>query len=162
LFVGDEFSGDDNKLLKYAQQAAYGHLVGFLYHYARERYLRAARLLKVESPLFLIVRDKSSFDHRALQDAHDRIAAHYRFTHMDAAQSSLGLDQKTHEETLTQRWTEFFEAETQRLAESDDVNIAILEAVAYQNSEIGMASERRLFEQLKREYGDFSTKLDSL
>lgn len=158
MFVGDEFPGDTNQLLKNAQHAAYGQMVGLLCRFARERYLRAARLLKVESPLFIILKDKLSFDHRVLQGAHDHIAAYYRFTHKDAAQTSLGFDQKTHEETLTQRWIEFFEAETQRLAEFDDLNIAILEAVAYQNSETGMASERRLLELLKREYGDFSAE----
>jgi len=159
MIVGDEFVGDDNELLKRVQHDVYFTIVAGLYGRARERYLAAARLLRVRDELRSLIEEKYGFDHRVLQVAHDRIAAWYRYAHDRHGQTALfpqksvfGGKPLTHKEQLIADWRAFFDAESQALAETDSTAIAILEAVAYQNEERGYSAERRLEELLDWRY----------
>ena len=156
MWVGDEFPNDNNQALKNVQFDLYGALMGYLYSYARERYLNAVRLVGIDTELAAIVRDKQSFDHRVLQDAHDRIAAFYRFAHDDGGQLGLGMDFQKYEDALREKWSSFLHEETRSLAQNDAINLAILGAAAYQNTEQGYAHEGRLLELLRERYGDLS------
>ena len=161
MIVGSEFPGDGNQTLKHIQHDLYSGLVGYLYHYARERYLKAAGFVGVDTELARILRDKPSFDHRVLQGAHDQIAAFYRFAHDDGGQIPLGIGPQEYEDLLRQRWSGFLHPEARNLAEVDAISHAVLAVVAYQNTEKGYACERQLADLLRQRYGDFSATQSS-
>lgn len=166
MMVGSEFAGDSNETLKMIQHDLYGALSGYLYHYARERYLKAIGLVGVETELSRILEEKEpiryspqgrgfwDFDHRVLQDAHDHIAAYFRFAHDDRGQRALLFEGQKDEEVLSQKWSEFFHKESRELAEIEATNLAILGAVAFQNTEQGYRCEKQLREALRQRYGE--------
>jgi hypothetical protein len=80
MIVGYAFPDDENKALKEVQFQLYGQILWRLFSKPRERYLDACRLVEVDTGLAARVRAMDSFDHRTLQDAHDLIAAWYRFS----------------------------------------------------------------------------------
>ena len=135
MIVAPRFPGDDNKTLMHIQHDLYWSLVPYIYHEARERYLKALALIGVETELARMVKDRKGFDHRVLQDAHDQIAAFYRFAHDDGGQLPLGMRAQHYEDLLRQRWSSFLHQEARNLAEVDAINLAILGAVAYENAE---------------------------
>ena len=49
-------------------------------------------------------------------------------------------------------WETFWESEVKRLVQNDQIVIAVLTAVAFQNGERGLAAERELAELLSLEY----------
>lgn len=157
MMVGSKFPGDSNRTLMHIQHDAYWGLVGYLYSYARERYMNAVRLVGVDTELAANLRGKESFDHRVLQSAHDEIAAHYRFAYDDGGQIPLGMGAREYEDLLREKWSSFLHQEARNLAENDAINLAILGAVAHQNTDKGYACEEQLLGLLRQRYGDFST-----
>lgn len=155
MIVCPMFPGDCNKTLMKVQHELYLSLLPYLYGCARERYLKAAHLVGVETELFQLIKDKHGFDHRVLQHAHDHIAAFYRFKLDDGGQIPLGTGPEQYDELLRQRWSEFVRAEAQALAGTDPIALAILGAVAYENTEKGGSSEALLAELLTERYGKF-------
>lgn len=156
MIVGGRFRGDRNESLMWIQHDLYSSLLGYLYHCSRDRYLRAARYVGVQTELAAIISEKEGFDHRVLQDAHDYIAACYRFSHDDGGQIPLGAEPRQYDELLRGQWSSFFQEEARNLAEFDAISLAILGAVAYQNTEKGYDCEGQLLSLLKEHYPDFS------
>lgn len=153
--VTDCFEGDTNSVLKGIQHDLYSQLVGELFYRAKERYMSAARLLSVETEIMKVVADKHSFDHRVLQDSHDKIAAHYRFVHDNGGQPPLFPEGGSYEDHLRWSWTGFFHFEVRQLIEDDAIAREILRAVGYQNTEPGYAAEATLRGLLEDRYGNF-------
>lgn len=120
MWVGTEFPGDDNRVLKYVQHAVYGEMVGRLFSGPRDRYLNAARLLRVDNEFVQKLRAMTSFDHRTLQGAHDRIAAFFRFRHDDGGQLQLGETEDVYRQRLERDWRAFFQDEIEDLTTGDD------------------------------------------
>ena len=157
MIVGDSFAGDTNVKLMWIQHDLYRELVVYLFTQARERYSAAVRLVGVNTELRLRVATVEGFDHRVLQGAHDKIAAYYRFAHDPRGQMPLPFDGLPYEEYLIGRWCSFFSQEVRRLVEIDEVSIAIITAVAYENTPRGYQAEDLLMEILTGRYGDFDT-----
>ena len=151
-----------------AQHELYWELVGHLYYYARERYLRAVRFLGVETELYRRVKEKDSLDHRVLQPIHDEIAGYYDHK-FDTAQRSLEeipgysdprpskwqlfrTDNLPYEQKLRMQWCDYFHRQARELAEIDSFAQAILTAVAYQNTEQGYDAEGFLLTTIKERY----------
>jgi hypothetical protein len=154
VIVGSTFEGDNNETLKWIQHDTYSRNVGMLFWYAREHYTQAARLVGVQTELAERIARADQFDHRVLQDAHDEIAAYYRFAYDGRGQIPLPLEgTPPYQAWLQQHWTTFFEAEVQALAQDPAIARAILNAVAYQNTDRGYASEKELLALLKLRYG---------
>jgi hypothetical protein len=155
MIVGSCFNGDSNETLMLIQHDLYFPLLGLLVQYSKERYLNAIRLIGVKTELAKLVEQIKRFDHRVLQNAHDRIAAYYRFAHDNRGQMPLPFDNKTYEDFLIEEWSTFFTEEAQKLTESDPIVIAILTAVAYENTQKGYAAEKHLLTLLDMRYEDF-------
>jgi hypothetical protein len=88
MWLGTEFPGDTNKLLKWVQHDLYWGMVVRLYTPPRDRYLDACRLIQTNTDLAIRLRSMECFDHRTLQDIHDLIAAWFRFTKDNGANSA--------------------------------------------------------------------------
>ena len=73
MWVGTEFPGDTNELLKKVQNDLYWTMVVRLYTPPRDRYLDACRLVQANTDLANRLRSMEGFDHRTLQDIHDLI-----------------------------------------------------------------------------------------
>ena len=158
-----------NPDLRKAQQELYLELVGHLYFYPRERYLRAAQFLAVDTELCRRVKEENNCDHRILQPMHDEIAGYYdhRF---NTGQMSLDevegfstdppsnkwllfrTDNLPYEQKLRLRWCDYFHRQARELAEVDSVAQAILTAVAYQGTELGYDAERFALATVKARY----------
>lgn len=152
MIVGAEFAGDSDAFLKAKQHSLYWELVGHIYTVARDRYLAACRLLRVETELSRAVIDKHKFDHCTLQDAHDRIAARFRFRQTHGPQLNIGEDHAKFEERLEREWRDFFADELKRLVQDDEFTRLVLTAVAYGNQDAGLTAESRLRQLLDETY----------
>ena len=152
MWVGREFAGDDNKTLKMAQFQLYWDLLPLLFLRARDRYLNACRLIEVETELGNRAKAMDQFDRRTIQDAHDLIAAWYRFSRDDGGQLRLGESPDDYESRLAREWRHFFEAEVSRLVSIDEFTRDILRATVFANTNSGRAAEASVCERLKARY----------
>ncbi|MGI6614986.1 MAG: hypothetical protein ACOX30_03020 [Dethiobacteria bacterium] len=163
MIVSDRFKGDTNEALKWIQDDTYWSLLPYLYTFPKGIYRQAISFTGVETELYKINREIESFDHRVLQDAHDKIAAYYRYQHPDKLGqlvlpfvapdcSDLSLEEIL-EKIYTREWCNFWYAEVRRISEEPLVVRAILTAVAYQNTDDGYEAEDLLMELLHDRYG---------
>jgi len=153
MMVGSEFPGDDDRTLMSVQHSVYGEMVVRLFTSARDRYLAAASLLRHEDALSGRLRSMDGFDHRALQLAHDRIAAFFRFSD-DGRQLHLGENETDCRRTLETTWREFVQSEAARLTHDDDFTRAVCTAAAFGNEDSGVAAERWIDQFLKDRYAE--------
>jgi len=152
MWVGHEFAGDDNQTLKDVQFRLYGEMLLRLFSRPRDRYLDASRLIQVPTELAVRVRAMDGFDHRTLQDAHDLIAAWYRYFQDDGGQLRLGESPADYEKRLATEWREFFEQEVASLTGSDEFTRDVLTSAVFANSDRGYAAEAGAREYLKERY----------
>ena len=162
MIVGYCFPGDDNDVLKWVQHDLYGSVVGQMFSACKERYIAAIRLTGVSTGLTERIRDRSTIDHRALQNAHDVIAAHFRYTFDPAGQMPLPYDGLSYKEYLGQCWSEYFPDEVRRLNEYEEFVLAVLTAVAYENTAPGYQAEDTLVAWLKAHYGPMNAQRDAV
>jgi hypothetical protein len=176
MIISSEFPGDNNDDLKWVQHDEYMKDCGvaYLLRCAQERYGDAIRLLGVETDLWQQMRRHDElyypwsekvpqqlpiqmFDHRVLQAAHDEVAAVFRFRNPALCTPLFPLSEAGLKE-LTTLWLQFWTAEVNRLVKNNRVTLAVLQAVAYQNEELGYAAERELLKLLQAEYVDLPRK----
>lgn len=144
MIVTSEFPGDDDSVLKRIQHDSYGPHVNELFRAARRRYLAAAELLEVEDELTQLFRVNLTFDHRALQYAHDLLAARFRYRTTDSAQPRLGEDPGTHQERLASEWDSWFSREVTERLEDPAFTRAVLTAAAFANQGAGTQAKALL------------------
>lgn len=159
MWVGAEFRGDEDKELMEIQHDLYGEALGYLFCEAREEFLRAERMLDERTMLGLAIENERSFDHRVLQDAHDLIAAEFRYQRADLPQPPLPFDSDTERNRLEEHWRSFVRDEAKQLAREPETCRAILMTVAYQNTEIGYQAEDTLEALLVERYSLFRSGL---
>ena len=150
MIVGKRFPGDENRILKWLQHDHYGQMIGHLFGFAKIRYFRAIQFVGVDTELAKKLRGKDWFDHRVIQEAHDIIAANFRFRFDPGGQMILPFEDMNYEEYLAISWNKFFIDEAKELTKYDITARLILTAVGYENTEIGVQAEK-LLEQLLRE-----------
>jgi len=150
MIVGKRFPGDENPILMKLQHDHYGQMIGHLFRFAGIRYLRSIQFVGVETELAEKVRGKVGFDH--LQEAHDIIAANFRFRFDPGGQMILPFEDVSYEEYLAISWNKFFIEEAKELAEDDITAKMILTAVGYENTEIGLQAEKNLEIILQERY----------
>lgn len=154
LFVGSEFPGDQNEVLKNVQFRVYGEMLTRLFSRARDRYLDACGVVDVETDLAVRLKEMNYFDHRTLQDAHDLIAAWFRFSGDTSGQLRLEETPEAYELRLATDWHDFFGREIGRLIESDEFTRNILTAAVFANTDRGYAAEASTRAYLKQRYLD--------
>jgi hypothetical protein len=102
----------------------------------------------------------AGFDHRVLQSSYDTIAAWFRFCNPELWLPLFPCDEIMKDVNLA-AWRKFWSSEVKRLIDKDEITIAILTAVAYQNREKGFAAERELNGLLRLEYEEMFTTGES-
>lgn len=147
-----EFSGDNNRMLKIVQHSARGEMVTRLFVAARDRYLAAVRLIRVDNELAARLRSMNGFDHRILQSAHDRIATYFRFKSPASTQLQLGEDDCAFQKRLEVEWRQFFIAEIERLTADDEFTRAVCTATAIGSEDAGLTAEKWLVQFLMDRY----------
>lgn len=154
MILSESFVGDNNATLKSIQHQLYAGLLFYLFDYPRRRFIEACKLLEQDLELAERLEVTSSFDHRVLQDAHDIIAARYRYIEEEAMQPPLfSFLPHYSNDPIENRWCEYFHREVQRLTAFNAFTRALVIAVACQNTEAGYCAERMLCEFLVVEYG---------
>lgn len=152
MIVGKRFPGDENPILMGLQRDRSGKMIGHLFGFAKIRYFRAIQFVDVDTELAKKLRGKDGFDHRVLQEAHDIIAANFRFRFDPGGQMILPFEDTSYEEYLKISWIKFFIEEAKELAEYDITARMILTAVGYENTEIGIQAEKKLEQLLQERY----------
>ncbi len=163
MIVGDRFEGDNNEILKCIQHDLYWTLLPLLFSHMRDRYLWAIRYTEVNTVLSQRIINIDRFDHRVLQNAHDKIAAYFRYEFPDKLGQFVipstmpDCKELRPEEALKEyyrrEWTAYWYKEISKLSDEPFIARAILAAVAYQNTEDGYEAEDLLLELLHDRYG---------
>jgi hypothetical protein len=153
MIISSSFPGDNHDRLKGIQHDIYSQMVGRLWVQARDVYLNACSLVEVETELAVRVRAMHGFDHRTLQDAHDLIAAWYRFDKSDGGQLRFDGSFADYDTRAIREWRDYFEAEAGRLCAHHRFIRDVLNATAFGNTAHGYAAEESLRGFLKMRYG---------
>lgn len=160
MVYDDYFVGDKNKILKTVQHEQFYGLLPSLFEHARVNYLKAVRFIGIRTELTEKITEFTSFEHRALINAYNIIAAYYRYQYPDKdGQLILPITQPqklSPEETLNehykQEWCDFWHREIRELTKNGQIATAILITVVYQNAEKGYEAEDLLQKLLKNRY----------
>jgi hypothetical protein len=137
MIITSWFRDDTNITLQRVQHDLYWTVVGFIYFFAKERYLRASKLLGVETELTKKITEMNTFD-----------------------QIPLFLNDLSYEEYLKEKWLDFYYKSIRDLIEDDSITLAILAAIAYENTESGYAAEDHLQTLLSWKYGDLEDRYE--
>ena len=176
MWVGQNFAEDTNDTLKVVQHDLWFHRdgahleygshntssCGFIFGYARDIYLQKWKAGPLFYPEIVGLKEKSSFDHRVLQYAHDLMAAYYRWLVRHEDVPALANTPQLYRRYLLERWVHYIQLEMNDLADSsDDAIEAIVTAVVYENTEKGYKAEDKLCECLTQRYkGPFTDARD--
>ncbi|KAF0282826.1 hypothetical protein [Spiribacter roseus] len=148
MIIGNAFDGDIFEDVKHCQHDLYGQVLERIYRSAVTRYKQAERILQQDTELGC-GHPMSSFDHRTLQELHDRIAAFFSYSFGERLHPELpGLNQyKSREERITRLWLDFFDGELSRLFDNyPDIVRLVLIATAYANPDRrGSEAEETLY-----------------
>ena len=170
MIVGYDFAGDTNETLKRVQRDCYRSKAGQFFNTAGTRYINACRFIGVETECFRQIVKIRTFDVRMLRGGHDKIAAYYRFAYDDGGQMTLfplerpirtffyDSERASYEEKLLWKWGQFYNEEVEKLVEEDDIALAILTAVVYENSSKGRKAQELLVSLLDERYGELVIK----
>jgi hypothetical protein len=152
------FASDTNELLQKVQQETDLRVVRDLYERARETYV-AIPEVGAEDDALRRIEESAEVDLRVLDEAHDRMAAWFRFIHPDSAQTALfrPKDAETgralsHAGMLRRAWLEHVRAECEDLMRNETVVRAVLEAVAFEGERRGRNAEEALLWFLDKRY----------
>lgn len=134
------FPGDDDETLTQLQMEAYGPVISKWRRQALE-FLSAAERVTGASDAGRILRSRRGFDHRSVQQIHDRIANLYRYLCM---QPRLGDPPTESPPERARLWSVFAEQTFESLCESDpDFTSEYLRSMAFENSERGYEAEEQ-------------------
>lgn len=150
MWVGREFLGDDNEALKIIQHNAY--TTSPIASKCINIYVRSCEMTSQKNALYEQMRDLKTYDHRTLQEAHDQIAAYFRFLHGELHLPLISSEEE-YKLKLEARWKGFYDVETSELAATPSINQTVIQILAHQNKEIGMYAETVLSYHLNNRYG---------
>ncbi len=145
------FPDDTNRILKNFQNAKLGTLHFDMFDRARSRYLNAARLIGIQTPLSAQLQKINTFSIETLRGAYDTIATYFRFAH-DNGQVPLPFLAQSYEQVLEAAWYDFYYSEIRDLVEMDDIALAILRAVSAEKTNAGEIASEYLVLALTEKY----------
>jgi len=152
IFGTAYFEGDDDKVLQEIQSKSYGRSLFSIFLSARNRYISACQLLRTRTEMSQQLARTTSFDHRALQSVHDRIAAAFRSEHRDSQQLELGEDFLANQKRLDGEWCCFVDLEAQRLAADDEFTRCVISVIIGADPRRFDCVQTRLLEILEERY----------
>jgi len=152
MHITDAFEGDNNAALKTLQRDLYPAQVGAMYSKLKRRYLIASEIVSVRDDIYYVLSDQKTFDCQFLQEAHDLIAAYYRFIH-GAFDFPLREDDAEAMERLKKEWVNFFNAEVEEMADTPEIVKAFVIVASNAGNETGRLGESMLAYHLIGKYG---------
>jgi hypothetical protein len=152
LIVAGQFEGDDNKRAMLVQHDMYWRQVGLMVSLARDRLKSAEAATGSQTVLGLIQESNTAVDHRVLQLAHDRLAAHFRWMNEAWLRRGPHESDRVYDLRVAGNWHLFFVQEWMQLLQEPKFLHAVLEAIAFQNSETGYRAEDAVDSALRARY----------
>lgn len=144
MIIGKAYKFDNNELLKDAQHELYRNHVFMLFAVAKSKIIQADAILDANLLITEKVKEINRFDHRVLQDAHDIIAAAYRYHNDDGGQMNLlHLDEALLDRYKTE-WAKWFSQELVTLLSYPRFIRSVVESVVFSNSELGYAGQHAI------------------
>lgn len=149
MIVDRIFPHDDNALLKRVQHERYASSVEQMYRVARDAFVRADAILQSDLLIAEKARLLQTFDHRVMRDAHDILAAAYRYANDDGGQYDLFVAPPcTAEEDLRRRyttgWSRWLTEQLAALANYPEFVRSVVECALFADSVMGRAAEHTL------------------
>jgi hypothetical protein len=152
MIVGYLFDGDHDDHAKWEQHDAYREALAAIVSICREHVTMAVNLLQVDWPARWPREDQ--LDHQALQDAHDLLAATWRFR-IDASQLRLPFrENRQQDQTPMQAWIFWLRAEVDSWRHAPWLTDKIMTILAEQNTPAGQDVAESLAEQLRERFRD--------
>lgn len=148
MIITEVFENDQNKFLKKVQHDEYGQSIGRIFEAARSEFIHADAVLNAKLLMAEELRAVTTFDHRVLQDAHDIIAAAYRYRHDDGGQLQLGESRDTQQIRYLRQWTSWLTSQLKELVRYPQFVRPTVESVLFANTEMGYTAENRLCDTL--------------
>jgi hypothetical protein len=152
MIMGSSYPGDNDMSVMRVQFETFGELVGFLFGYARERYLAAVRLIGKIDDVSVTIQAVTEFDRKVLEAAHDRIAAYFRLTHPTLGATQQPVAGSTAKDEISRKWRAYFHTEARQLAEDDHAARAVLKAVVLAGTDTGRDYQGVLLDVLNERY----------
>ena len=148
MIISSVYENDCNQLLKDVQHGEYGRSVGNIFNAARSAFLQADAILGTKLLIAEKAREVQAFDHRVLQDAHDILAAAFRYRHDDGGQLALGESSDAQRLRYLIEWTQWLEEQLHELVMYRQFARSVVECVIFSNGEAGYIAENRLCDLL--------------
>lgn len=140
-------------MLKQAQHDEYDYNIGRIFSSARAELAHADAILELN----LLITDTalaiSRFDHRVLQDAHDIMAAAFRYRNDDGGQLRLFEDADTQIARYVHEWNAWLASQLRDLVRHPSFVRSVVECVIFSNKTMGYMAENRLCELVLSYYG---------
>ena len=151
MIIGEVYSADNNKALKVAQHETYSHNIVAIFEMARSEFVRADAILNAQLLIAETAESINKFDHRVLQDAHDIMAAAYRYRCDDGGQLRL-WPEGGERSRYGPQWNRWFTLELEKIIKNPSFVRAVVEAVVFSNTELGYMAEHRMCQFLVAYY----------
>lgn len=148
MIVSDRFNCDD-MALPWAQHDVHGDALGIILGGCRSHFVNACRIVADEAALDRWHPDKSNVDHRTMQDAHDLLAAAWRFRVRPPQPSLLELESDPSEMGA---WLQWLRTEVAGWNAHPDLVRLVLTIVTDQNADAGYAAEDELTSLLRARF----------
>ena len=141
MIVAPLFEGDDDDEVALKQHDVYGHALAVIVSTCN-RHVRFARavLNDADHPGWGTVED---FDHRTMQNAHDLLAAAWRFRH-DFRQSSLPFESENPREKVQTLWLDWLRREIADWTTKPGLVRSVQLVLTNQNKPAGYVAEGQL------------------
>lgn len=141
MIVNCNFKGDNNEALKWDQHDNYQKSLANIFSAAKSALIQADAIIGSNLPIVEKVLPISSFDHRVLQNAHDIIAAAYRYKNDDGGQLRLFVGPKS---LYSDLWSNWLTQELEALIVYPQFVQSIIESVVFSNTKQGYLAEEKL------------------
>ena len=153
MWVGSCFRGDSDNDVMWVQHGVYHQALGIITGTCQEYMNFAHRILDDRWEEWDFI---TRFDHRTLQNAHDTIAAAWRFRCLDAAkQMELSFDKEPGgEPDFVSHWLNWLQGEVKSWKNSPYLVRLVVKILRNQNEPAGYRAEADLNWELVLRYGD--------
>ena len=144
MIISQVYPGDENKILMQVQYDEYDRNIGRIFSSARDELAHADAILDAK----LLITDTAlavkRFDHRVLQDAHDIIAAAFRYHNDDGGQLRLFEDAEKQRARYAHEWNEWLGRQLLLFLRYPVFVRSVVECVVFANNVMGYMAEDRL------------------
>ena len=152
MWVCSKYRGDTDSVAMWEQHDVYVRALRVIVDGGVTHMIRAARLLGQSVPARWLM--PTDLDHRTVQEAHDILAAAWRWQ-SDCRQLRLPFrDERLRPVPVPQAWLAWLRAEVERWVDEPAIVQSLMLVLAQQNTDAGYRGEQRLETLLKLRFCD--------